>query len=133
MNNPGNYSLASLGITTALSSSTQTAITDLEGVGSVTLEAVFAYGSGGSTCNVVVQTTLDDGQTWRDVARFDFATSSAVKHANLSANSSKAVTSYSALSGEGVYDAVLGNSVRAVISSSGTYANTTISLKAAVR
>ena len=56
----------------------------------------------------------------------DFATTSAVKYANLSARLSKAVTSYADLSAEGVFDAVLGDRLRAVVTTTGTYAGSTL-------
>jgi hypothetical protein len=130
--NPGVYTLASVQVTTALTSSAQTAITDLDGATAFTIEARFLYGSGGTTASATVQTTLDD-TNWIDIARFDFTTSTSVKHANLSAALSKAVTSYSGLSSEGVIDGVLGSKLRAVITTTGTYANTTLSVRAAVR
>lgn len=99
----------------------------------VTLEAQFAYGGGGSTCSATVQTTLD-GTNWRDIARFDFTTAAAIKHCNLEGMLSKAVTAYSTLASESVYDGVLGNQLRAVITSTGTYvAGTVLSIRASVR
>lgn len=131
--NTGVYTLSSLAVSTALTSSAQTAIEDLDGATAVTLEAQFQYGSGGTTCVVVVQTSFDGGSVWRDIARFDFTTASATKHANLSGLLSKAVTAYAALGSEGVYDGVLGDRLRAVITSTGTYANTTLAVRASVR
>lgn len=133
MDNPGVYTLASLGITTALTSSAQTAMEDMAGALAVTLEANFTYGSGGTTCIVTVQTTFDGGTTWRDIARFDFATATAVKVANLSGLLSKAVTAYAALSAEGVFDGVLGDEFRAIVTSTGTYVNTTLAVRMNVR
>lgn len=130
---PDVYTLASLGITTALTDSAQTAIEDLDGMTAVTIEASFAYGSGGTTCKVWVQTSFDGGTTWRDVAEFDFTTATAVKVANLSGLLSKAVSAYAALSSEGVTDGVLGDRLRAKVTSTGTYANTTLAVRASVR
>lgn len=127
------YSLASLAITTALSAQAQTAIEDLDGMTAVTLEAVFGYGSGGTSAAVTIQTSLDGGTTWRDIARFDFTTASATKVANLSGLLSKAVTAYAALGSEGVLDGILGDALRVVVTSVGTYANTTLSIRASVR
>jgi len=127
------YTLASLAITTALSAQAQTAVEDLDGMTAVTLEAVFGYGSGGTSCSVVVQTSLDGGSNFRDIARFDFTTASATKLANLSGLLSKAVTAYAALGSEGVLDGILGDALRVVVTSVGTYANTTLSVRASVR
>jgi hypothetical protein len=132
MDNPGIKSLASEAITVARTAAPLTVIDDLDGMTAITLEAAFSYGAGGTSCSVVVQTTFDD-TAWRDIARFDFTTASATKHCNLEGLLSKAVTAYAALGSEGVYDGVLGASLRAVITSVGTYSNTVLSVKASVR
>jgi hypothetical protein len=132
MDNPGLKSLATETITVARTAVALSSIDNLDGITAVTLEAAFAYGAGGTTCFVVVQTNFDD-TTWRDIARFDFTTASATKHCNLEGLLSKAVTAYVALAAEGVYDGVLGSSLRAVITSTGTYSNTVLSVKASVR
>lgn len=132
MDAPGSYSLAALGLTTALSAQAQTEIDDLEGMVAVMIEVRFQYGTGGTSCAAVVQTSAD-GTNWVDIARFDFTTTSAAKVCNLSAALSKAVTAVAALASEGVTDGVLGTRLRAVITSVGTYANTTLSVRAVVR
>ncbi len=132
MDNPRVYTLAALGLTTALTAQAQEAIIDLDGLTAVTLEASFGYGSGGATGSVTVQTSFD-GTLWRDIARFDFTTATATKVANLSGLLSKAVTAYAALGSEGVLDGVLGDRLRAVVTTTGTYVGTTLSLRAACR
>lgn len=135
MENPGVYTLAALAITTALTASAQTAIDSLDGLTALTLEASWSGGSGGTSVTAVVQTSFDGGTIWREIARFDFTTSAAVKHANLNGALSKAVTSYAALSADSVYDGVLGDHVRAVITSVGTFtgAGGTLAVRAAAR
>ena len=133
MISPGTYNLVSTAITTALTSEAYDATTGLDGVTAVTIEARLAYGSGGTTAAAVVQTSFDDGTVWRDVARFDFTTASATKVANLSGLLSKAVTSYAALASEGVTDGVLGDRLRAVVTTTGTYVDTTLSVRVACR
>lgn len=132
MDNADVYTLAALQVSAARSIALLTPITGLEGMTAVTLEANFQYGSGGSTCSLIAATSFD-GVLWRYIARFDFTTASAVKIANLSGLLSKAVSSYSDLAAEGVLDGVLGNQLAALIVSTGTYANTTASLRASVR
>lgn len=133
MINPGVYALAVLGVAAPMAAVAQTPIKNLDGITAVTIEAAFGYGTGGATCSAVVQTSPDGGTTWRDIARFDFTTASAVKHCNLEGLLSKAVTAYAALASEGVYDGVLFDCLQCIVTSTGTYANTTLSVRASVR
>lgn len=133
MNNPGVYTLAALQLSAARSLSILTPIQNLDGMTACNLEANFQYGSGGSTASLICATSFDLGTTWRYIARFDFTTASVVKVANLSGLLSKAVASYTDLASEGVLDGVLGTQLAAFIVSTGTYVNTTASLRASVR
>lgn len=128
----GVYSLAALQIGAAQTALALTAIDNLEGMQSASLDVIFAYGSGGTSAFVVIQTTLD-GVNWRDIARFDFTTASLVKTANLTANASKAIGTHGVLSSEGVIDNFFGNRLRAVLTSTGVYVNTALSVQVAVR
>lgn len=139
MNNPGLYTLGDLALAAAVTSEvitegasasgvSQAFIDGLDGMTGLTIFCAFAYGSGGTSCAVVAQTCLD-GVNWIDIARFDFTTASAKKAANLSGLLSKAVTAISALGSEGVNDGILGDRFRAVVTSVGTYANTTVSVR----
>jgi hypothetical protein len=136
MRNPGDYSLCDLAITTALNSVAQTPITDLEGALAATIETRFSYGSGGTSAKVYVQTTHDNGLTWDDIACFGFTTSSATKKINLSGLTpvtSPVTPSDGALADNTFVDGFLGSALRAKIVTTGTYANTLLSVKASVR
>jgi len=133
MNNAGIFTLAALQIGAAKPLALLTPIEDLDGMTAVTLEANFQYGSGGATCSAIVVTSFDGGVTWRHVARFDFATAAAVKTANLSGLLSKAVAAYADLASEGVNDGLLGDQLAVYLVSTGTYVNTTLSVRASVR
>jgi hypothetical protein len=142
--NQGTFDLGSVAVTTAVTNSVITSgvspagaaqafIDRLEGMQNLAIFANFTYGSGGTTCAVVVQTTFDD-VNWIDIARFDFTTASASKVANLSAALSKAVTAVAALGSEGVLDGILGAKLRARVTSTGTYAgNTSIACRVGAR
>ncbi len=111
----------------------QAFIDHLEDMEQLSLFVNFVYGSGGTTCIVVVQTTYDD-VNWIDIARFDFATASASKVCTVSGELSKGITAVAALGAEGVNDGVLGGKLRAKITSTGTYAgNTSVSVRGEVR
>jgi hypothetical protein len=133
LENPGVYTLAQLDITAVLAASAQTSILNLDGMQAVSLMAAFAGGAGGTSLTAVVQTTMDGGATWQDVARFDFTTTGQRKIANLDGMTPKGVVSYAALGADSVLDGYLGNRLRAVVTTVGVYSNTTLLIQAAVR
>ena len=133
MDEAGVFTLAALQLTAARSLAIVTPITGLDGMSSVSLEANFQYGSGGATASALVATSYDGGTTWRHIARFDFTTTGAVKLANVQANAAKGITVYTDLASEGVNDGMLGDQLALLVQSTGTYSNTTLSVRAAVR
>jgi hypothetical protein len=135
MDNPGVFTLAALPIDVPKSNVvlTPTPSGALAGMAAVTLEANFQYGSGGTTCSAIVATSLDGGTSRRQIARFDFTTASAVKVANLNGQLSKSVTAYVDLAAEGVLDGILGDQLQVILVTTGTYVNTTLSVRASVR
>ena len=133
MLNPNVYTLCAKQLTAAVSAEAQSPIVNLDGMQAVTLEARLIYGSGGTSVIARVQTSFDEGQTWRDVARFDFATTSLVKWANISGLSPKGVSTLTALGAEGVTDGLLGDRLRVEVTSVGAYVDTVLSVKAAAR
>lgn len=143
--NQGTFDLGSAAVTTAVTNSVFTTGTSLAGAAQAFLDRFegmqhlaiycdFTYGSGGTTCAVIVQTTLDD-VNWLDIARFDFLLASAAKVCNLSAASVEAIRTVAALSAEGVgNDGVLGAKLRAKVTSTGTYAGgTSVACRIAAR
>jgi hypothetical protein len=113
----------------------QSFIDGLEAAAAVTLQANFTYGSGGTNLKVDVETSLDQGVTWIAIARFAFLLASAEKVVNLS-GLTPVTTVYTpaTLSDDTVKDGILGDRLRARITSTGTYAgNTSISVRASVR
>jgi len=135
MDNAGVYTLATAAITTALTAEAFNPITDLGGMSAACIECELLYGSGGTTIDVVAQTSFDGGTTWLDIAHFTFTTAAAKKFAVINSIASKAVTAYSALSAQAdaVNDGLLGDQLRGVITSVGTYTNTTVALRAHVK
>jgi hypothetical protein len=133
---PGDYSLCDQAITTALASVALTPITDLEGMLACTILARFAYGSGGTLAKAYVQVTFDDGATWIDVACFAFGTISSTRVINLSGLTSKTTPltpSDGALADDTFVDGVLGSAMRVKLVTTGTYANTLLSVKLSAR
>ena len=136
MLNPGDYSLCDQPVTTALNAVALTPIQYLEGVVAATIEAKLSYGSGGTSLKAWVQTTLDDGQTWIDVACFAFTTGSGVRVVNLSGLTpvlSPITPSDGAMADNTVQDGILGSALRMKLTSADTYANTIMSVKVSVR
>jgi hypothetical protein len=94
----------------------------------VTLQGNFTYGSGGTTADAYVQTSLDGGGTWTDVAEFHFTTSSARFVYNLN-SSTPVTTEYTptdgSLSANTSKDGVVGPQWRVKYTTTGTYAGGT--------
>jgi hypothetical protein len=129
---PGTYDLATLAITTALANSAQTPIVDLAGMSAANLLFEMLGGTGGTSIDALVQTSFDDGTTWLDVARATFLTVAGKKRCVLQNDAPLGMTAYAALAAEGVNDGLLGDRLRAVITTVGTYSNTTLSVRASV-
>lgn len=144
MNNPGlknlgDAALAAINAATAAAvitsesgeAGTQAYLDDLDGMLAASIQANFNYGSGGTSLKVIVETSLDLGVTWIEVARFAFTTAAAEKVANLS-GLTPVTTVYAptTLSDDAVKDGILGTRWRASILAVGTYAgNTSLSLR----
>lgn len=96
----------------------------------LTVQAVFTYGSGGTSVDAYLQTSVDGGATWLDIAQFHFTTASAKALFNLS--SATPVTTQFAAPTDGsmtantAKDGLLGPLFRVKLASVGTYANTTL-------
>ncbi len=133
----GRKRLLSATITAAGAGVTTTAIDSLDLAKAATIQANFDYGSGGTSLKVWVQTSVDGGSTWVDVACFAFTTSDARKVVNLS-GLTPVTTLYTATDGtladDTVKDGVFGARWRCKYTSVGTYAgSTTISVEAVFR
>ncbi|KGT75797.1 hypothetical protein MA20_31885 [Bradyrhizobium japonicum] len=134
MDNAGVYDLAVLD-SSAFANAILSPLDDLDGVSSISLEAVFKYGSGSNapSLSAIVMTTFDGGQSWRHIARFDFTTASATKLASIQAGAAKAITAYADLVSEGVNDGFLGDQIAVKLIATGSYSNSALSIRAAVR
>jgi hypothetical protein len=134
MDTPGIYNLGDYALTTAVTGEVITESDDaayidgLEGMLAASIQIKLAYGSGGTTLKVYVQTTLDQGSTWVDVSCSAFTTASATKIINLSGLTPKttaATPSDGAMTDDTALDGVLGDRWRLKITSTGTYAGST--------
>ncbi len=122
--------LLSLTITTALTAQVTVPLQVAKGgvPPSVTVQCTFTYGSGGTTADAWVQTSLDGGLTWVDIANCHFTTSTARFVYNLS-SMTPVTTEYAptdgTLAANTSKDGILGPSFRAKYTTTGTYAAST--------
>lgn len=128
--------LLNLPITTAIGVTSTTAeqFNDARPM-SVALQAIFTYGSGGTTANAYVQTSLDSGVTWFDIANFSFTTSTAKFMYNLSGltpvTTENATRTDGSMTANTSLDGFIGDLLRVKYSSTGTYGgNTTLRIDA---
>jgi hypothetical protein len=135
MLNPGSYTLCNRAISTAVTGESQTAI-DLTGVQACSIEAQFAYGSGGASCKCWVQVSLDRGQTWIDIANFAFTTASGVKVINLSGLTPTLAAftpTDTGMADNTALDGILGSLMRAKVTSAGSYSNSFLAVRVDAR
>ncbi len=129
MDNPGFLSLGSFNITGAGTQVGDWTTADLDGMLAMAAQLRLAYGSGGTSVKVYLQTSLDQGTTAIDIACAAFTTASAVKALNFSALTPKttAVTpTDGTLTDDTAVDGILGDQFRLKIVSLGTYAGSTV-------
>jgi hypothetical protein len=139
--------LASVAVTAPLTGSVVTQSVDaqgqsvayvdrLEGMLAAAIEFRLAYGSGGTTVKAYLQTSFDQGQTWFDIACAAFTTSSAVKLINLSAltpKTTQVTPTDGSLTDDTCVDGLIGDRLRVKVTSTGTYVNTQLAVRAVVR
>jgi hypothetical protein len=105
------------------------AITGLTNLTAASIQARFVYGSGGTACKVYVQTSIDQGSTWVDVACVAFGTANATKVVNLSGLTpvtTPATPTDGTLTDNTCVDGILGDRLRVKVVSTGTYAGGTV-------
>jgi hypothetical protein len=98
----------------------------LDGMAFVILEAKFVRAAGGTTCKVWVQTSLDDGVTWFDIACFAFTTTTGNKLHSVRLDPDVPITpatvpASATLADDTVLNGVLGNKLRTIRTTTGTY------------
>lgn len=128
MDTPGIQSLGDFTITAA-DTQTGDAVDGLEGLLALAAQLRLAYGSGGTTVRAYVQTSLDQGTTWIDIACVLFGTASEVAALNFSAltpKTTQVTPTDGALSDDTAVDGVLGDRFRLKVVSTGTYAGSTV-------
>lgn len=123
--------LYSATITAAVSGSAPTTPqTVLSGMSYLVCEAIFTYGSGGTTAKAWVQTSLDGGVTWIDIMSFAFTTATASKVSAVVVSTALAAgitPGDAALADNTILSGLLGDRIRVKVTTTGTYGgNTTL-------
>ena len=106
-------------------------VAELANAGHITAQFTFDYGSGGVSATYWLQTTLDGGATWIDIACVQFTTADAVKIVNIDAGgyvSPGYVPGDGVLAPGSVMDGIMGDRLRIKQTIVGTYAASTISV-----
>lgn len=103
--------------------------TNLSGITALTCQVRFFYGSGGSTVQAYIQTSIDQGSTWFDIAAIGFTTSAGTEIVNLSGLNG--VTTPVApvslwLSNNTTFNGPLGDRFQLVVVSTGIYSGQTL-------
>jgi hypothetical protein len=133
MDNPGSFQLTMNGSAFAIvgpGTFIGDVVDELDGMQAVTLQAMFAYGSGGTSVAAFIQTSFDKGQTWMDIAAFElFETESDTQVVNLSGavpQTSPLTPTQQALTAGTCVDGPLGDRLRPVVVVLGTYGSSTL-------
>lgn len=101
----------------------------LPGITALSCQVKFNYGAGGTKTNVYIQTSLDQGGTFFDIANIAFTTASGTETINLSGLNSvttPTAPSYLALADNTTFNGPLGDRFQAQVVSTGTYSGGTL-------
>lgn len=125
-------SLLAVAITTAVSAQLGPVYKYYEGSPrDLLVQANFAAGSGGTSADAYVQTTVDGGLTWTDIANFHFTTTSARRLYNLSSltpDTTIATPGDGALTANTAVDGLIGSQLRVKYTTVGTYVGATLDI-----
>lgn len=117
--------VAALTVTTAITSQEQTAITGLEGMTGLTIDAVFS-GTGGSTAVALIRSRISSGGTWREIASIDFSAAGAKSVTIL--RSAATPAAFATLSANSVLN-WLGTELDAVVTTTGTWTDGSLTVR----
>jgi hypothetical protein len=124
-------------ITTAVTAVTTTAVEIGPNAVSVAIQYNFDYGSGGTNFTAYIQTSLDGGTTWIDIACFQSTTADQRRLYNLISGvgvTSIATPTDGTLTANTSVNGFLGDRLRVKYTSTGTYGgSTTIQITASIK
>lgn len=120
--------LAATTIAAAVAGITSTPKTGLAGAQYVAIESIFLYGAGGTTTKVWLQTSLDGGATWIDIANHAFTTAALSKVSavvSTTALAAGATPGDAALADNTIVSGLFGDRFRVKYTTTGTYTGAT--------
>lgn len=97
------------------------------GLSSLVTQAIFVRGGGGTTCDVFLQTSLDNGATWMDIAQWALATTTVTKIHSVrpyTAVAANITPTDGTMTDNTILDGVLGDRLRVKSIVVGTYSST---------
>ena len=97
------------------------------GVSVIMVQAAFARGGGGTTCDVFIQTSVDNGSTWIDIMQFAFATTTVTKISAVrpyTAMAANVTPTDGSLSDNTILNGCIGDRLRVKTVVVGTYSST---------
>lgn len=112
-------------------------IVNLDGMRSISVQARFLYGAGGTNARVYIQTSLDGGTTWLDLACLLFATANVapvIFNVTSEEDRQPVPATDGALTDDTILNGPLGDRLRMKVVTTGTYSGyTTVSGRVTVR
>lgn len=123
----GTYSVPSIAVTTAVTNSTTDIGMVPAGTKHINIHSNFTYGSGGTTAKYYLQTSMDGGTTWLDLAALAHTTASLrrVISLDLEVAGALATATDAALTDNTKIDGIAGDRLRLKYTTVGTYAGGT--------
>ena len=97
------------------------------GASVILAQSVFVRGGGGTSCDVFVQTSVDNGSTWIDIIQFAFTTTTVTKISGVRpyiALAANVTPTDGALSDNTILDGLIGDRLRVKTVVVGTYSST---------
>lgn len=120
--------LLETGITDAVTAQVSTAVQGFGSPTSATIQTTFTYGSGGTNATVYIQSSIDNGATYFDVAAIRFTTSGGSNVVTVDGKKSvttPATLTDGALTVNTVQEGFIGSYFRTKLTTTGTYAGGT--------
>lgn len=122
--------ITTLTITTPLTASAQPVLVGISPFKYLAIQAKMAVGTGGTSIDAYIQTSLDNGLSWFDIANFHFLTTPGTKLSVVvwdpaTPFPANTTPGSAALTANTVLNGVMGDRIRALVTTVGTYSGGT--------